>query len=261
MWENISMKSKTSLIIKSFIFFIISVLLGFYFKTGLSEYNSILDKYLNFNYILLIYVFLVLNFLFAVCFLVLFIICVIKRKTEATKKSKIFSNILIVFLVIANIIATISVISFQANEDYVVDTIPDTVTAYVDFNTTFGTSHDDYFSEQTVFNKISTEIPTNYKVEQASSDSSVQTSCVEIIDNNLLHKYYNEQEKRYLKYNIIQFNADELKSLSADKGFYYVSDNYNLGIVVIKGDKLFDVYAFSENIKLTNELMLQIAAL
>lgn len=254
--------TKTNIIIKSFIFFIISVLLGFYIKTGLSEYHSVLDKYLNFNCILLIQVFTALNFLLAACFLIFFIICVIKRKQETSKKSKIFSNILIVFLVIVNIVAAISILNFQANENKVVDTIPDSVTSYVDFNNVFEiSSNDDYFHEQTVFNKISTEIPMNYNVQQASSDSSVQTSCVEIIDDKLLYEYYNEQEKRYSQYNIIEFTDDELNSMAADKGFYYISDNYDLGIVVIKGDKLFDVYMSSENIELTDVIMLQIAAL
>ncbi len=38
-------------IIKSLVFFIISLVLAVYFKSGLSEYNSVIDKYLNYNYI------------------------------------------------------------------------------------------------------------------------------------------------------------------------------------------------------------------
>lgn len=259
------MKTKNKiniLLIKSFIFFIISVLLGFYIKTGLSEYNSILDKYLNFNCILFIQIFTILDFILAACFLIFFIICVTKRKQEVSKKSKIFSNILVVFLVIVNVAAAISIISFQANEDEVVDTIPDSISTYVDFNKVFEISPDDnYFHEQTVFNKVSTEIPVNYNVQQESSDSSIKTSCVEIIDKKLLSEYYDEQEERFSDYNIIEFTDDELNSMGCDKGFYFTSDNYSLEIVVIKGDKLFDVYLFSENIEIDDVIIQQIVAL
>lgn len=249
-------------IIKLFVFFIISLLLSLYFKSGLNEYNSILDKYLNYNYIVFIQIFCVLNIVFSICFFALFILSIIKRNKDNGKISKMISSVLIVILIVINAASIVFVIHFQTNEDTVVDTIPDSVGSYVDFNKVFEISpDDDYFHEQTVFNKISTEIPINYNVQQSSSDSSVQTSCIQIIDDKLLSEYYNEQEKRYSQNNIIEFNEDELKFMSADKGFYYVSDNYNLGIVVIKENQLFDIYLFDENITLTDKIMQQIAIL
>ena len=160
-----------------------------------------------------------------------------------------------------NAVSGVYVINFQAHEDKVIDTIPDSVGSYVDFNKIFEISPDDYFHEQTVFNKISTEIPINYDVQQSSSNNSVQTSCIEIIDDKLLSEYYNEQENRYSQHNIIEFNDYELKLMSVDKGFYYMSDNYSLGIVVIKGDKLFDIYIFSKEIEITDVIIQQVASL
>lgn len=249
-------------IIKLFVFFIISLLLSFYFKSGLNEFNSILDKYLNFNYIVFIQIFCALNLFFSICFLILFILSIIKRNKDNRKISKIISVVLIVIFIVTNAVSGIVIINFQTNEDKVIDTIPDSVSSYVDFNKIFKISpDDDYFHEQTVFNKISTEIPINYNVQQSSSNNSVQTSCIEIIDDKLLSEYYNEQENRYSQHNIIEFNDYELKLMSVDKGFYYISDNYNLGIVVIKENKLFNVYLFGENIALTDEIIQQIAIL
>ncbi len=49
--------------------------------------------------------------------------------------------------------------------------------------------------------------------------------------------------------------------MSADKGFYYITNNYNLDIIIIKGNKIFDVYIFCENIEITNTIIQQIADL
>lgn len=248
-------------IIKLFIFFIVSFLLFLYFKSGINEYNSILDKYLNFNYIVFIRTFCVLNLVFSICFLILLVLSIIKRNKDNRKISKTVSAIFIVIFIMTNAVSGVYVINFQAHEDKVIDTIPDSVGSYVDFNKIFEISPDDYFHEQTVFNKISTEIPINYDVQQSSSNNSVQTSCIEIIDDKLLSEYYNEQENRYSQHNIIEFNDYELKLMSVDKGFYYMSDNYSLGIVVIKGDKLFDIYIFSKEIEITDVIIQQVASL
>lgn len=247
-------------IIKSLVFFIISLVLAVYFKSGLSEYNSVIDKYLNYNYIVFIRIFSVLNLIISLCFLILFILSIIKRNNN--KISKIVSSVLIVIFIIVNISSVAYIINFQANEDKVINTIPDSVGSYVDLGKVFKISpDDDYYQEQTVFNKVSTEIPVNYNVQQSNSDNSIKTSCIEITDDKLLSEYYDEQQKRYSQNNIVEFNSFELNSMSADKGFYYLTDNYNLDIIVIKGNKLFDVYLFSKDIKLTDGIIQQIAAL
>lgn len=187
---------------------------------------------------------------------------IIKRNKGNSKSSKNLSSVLTAVLIISNVISIVFIINFQANEEKVIDTIPDSVGSYVDFNEIFVISpDDDYFHEQTVFSKVSTEIPVNYNIQQSSSNNSVKTSCIKITDDDLLSKYYEEQEKRCKQNNIIEFTDDELKLMSADKGFYYITDNYNLDIIVIKGNKIFDVYIFCENIEITDTIILQIAAL
>lgn len=46
-------------------FFIIAIFLFIYFKNGINEYDSVFDKYLNLNYIVLMQVFSVINLVFA----------------------------------------------------------------------------------------------------------------------------------------------------------------------------------------------------
>lgn len=243
------------------IFAVISVLLAFFFNDTLDFYDSVLDKYLNLNYITLLRAGSVINLVLAVVFALIFIIFLVKKDAGAKAKRNTLIITFILFI-IANIIMGVFVVNFQANENEVVETIPNNITSYVEFDELFDTaSDDDYYQEQTTFNKISTDIPVNYDVQQSNSDSSVKTACVQITDENLMNEYYKEIENRYSNNNPVEFSADELKSISADKGYYYTDGNYTLGIVVLKDDKIFDVYLSDENIELNDNILKQIEKL
>lgn len=255
-------KSNIVSVIISLILFAFSFILFVFYKNGINEYNSVLDKYLNFNNIILLKIFSAVNLFFAICFFIIFIISVANKNNDKKRSFKVIAIILILIFIVSNLMSGVLIVDFQSNEETVVDTIPETIESYVDFYKIFKVSpNDDYFNEQTVYYKVSTNIPINYSVQQSSSDSSVKTSCIQITDGKLLNDYYNEQKANYSQYNPILFNDAELNKMSADKGFYYISDDYNLNIVIVKGNKLFNVYLFSKNIDLNSDIFQQIVAL
>lgn len=259
-------KTKTNNIIKTvvlFILFAISLALSIWIADSETFlFNSVLDKYLNLNNIVLYMSAATLNMIFAALFLLLFIIRVVKLIKHKNIKQKKASTVVISLFVVMNIILLILLVCFQVNESRTIDTIPDSVTSYVDINEVYSDvpKTDDYF-EQVDFGKITSEIPVNYSVQQRNSDNYIKTSCIEITDPDLLSEYYDEQKERFSINNITDFGASQLDALSADNGCYWKESDISINFLLVKGDKVFNVNITSDNVDVNDRIIAQLAAL
>lgn len=230
-----------------------------YYKSGITEYNSILDKYLNFFTITFIVVSTVAIAAFGIISAVCFIVIVLRRNKMKKKTLKTISAVLIAVFLIINIVPHIGIAIIQLNESSVINSVTDTADRYVRFDSVFDKSDTSDYREQTEFKEICDEIPVNYEVQQSDFNNTVTTQCISITKPDLMTRYYNELQDLYGDFNLKGFSDDELKSMNCDDGFYYTTDN-TTGIIVIKGDTIFNVNIW-EFEGMNENLMQQIAAL
>lgn len=228
--------------VASFIFSVCSLLLSIWIGNSMAIlFDSVLDKYLNYTISMLYLSASVINRIFFVIFLILFIVNIVKLIKHKKSKKNIIQIVSIIMFIIVNMIFLIVVITSQAQEIQVVDSIP--VKSYVDIHEVFEISSDDEsYTEQTNYGKVNSEIPVNYEVQQTTNEYSVYTTCVKITDNDLLYKYYEEQKEKCTYAEINEFNEQQLNEMTADKGCFWSYEN-SLNILIIKDGKIFKIIA------------------
>lgn len=157
--ENMKKVSKSTIVgaVISVVLAIISFAVIPYYKSGITEYNSILDKYLNFFTITFIVVSTVAIAGFAVVSLICFIVIILRRNKMKNKTPKIISAILVTVFLVINIVPHIGMAVIKANES----------------------------REQTEFKKICDEIPVNYEVQLSDFNNEVSTECIYITKPDL----------------------------------------------------------------------------
>lgn len=230
-----------------------------YYKSGITEYNSILDKYLNLFTITFIVVSTVAIAAFGIICAVCFIVIVLRRNKMKKKTLKTISAVLIAVFLVINIVPHIGIAVIQANESNVIDSVTESADRYVRFDSVFDKSDTSDYREQTEFKKICDSIPVNYEVQLSGDSKHVFTECIYITKPDLMTRYYNEQRERYSIFGIVDFSDDELKAMNCDEGFYYTQDN-TTDVVVIKGDAIFHINLWGQQ-GINENLMQQIAAL
>ena len=156
-----------------------------YYKSGITEYNSILDKYLNFFTITFIVVSTVAIAGFAVVSLICFIVIILRRNKMKNKTPKIISAILVTVFLVINIVPHIGMAVIQANESSVIDSVTDNADRYIRFDSVFDNCDESNYREQTEFKKICDEIPVNYEVQLSDFNNEVSTECIYITKPDL----------------------------------------------------------------------------
>ena len=259
--ENMIKVSKSAIAaaVISAVLAIISFAVIPYYKSGITEYNSILDKYLNFFTITFIVVSTVAIAGFAVVSLICFIVIILRRNKMKNKTPKIISAVLVTVFLIINIAPHIGMAVAQANESSVIDSVTDNADRYIRFDSVFDDCDESNYREQTEFKKICAEIPVHYKVQLSDFNNEVSTECIYITKPDLLNRYYNERRELYSDFGIADFSDDELKAMNCDEGFYYMMDN-TTDVVVIKGDAVFHINLWGQQ-GMSDNLMAQIAEL
>lgn len=252
-------KSTTAGAVISVVLAIISFAVIPYYKSGITEYNSILDKYLNFFTITFIVVSTVAIAGFAVVSLICFIAIILRRNKMKNKTPKIISAVLVTVFLVINIVPHIGMAVIQANESSVIDSVTDNADRYVRFDSVFDNCDESNYRQQTEFKKICDEIPVNYEVQLSDFNNEVSTECIYITKPDLMNRYYNEHRELYSDFGIADFSDDELKAMNCDEGFYYTMDN-STDVVVIKGDAIFHINLWGQQ-GMSENLMAQIAEL
>lgn len=260
---NIS-KNKAKVIIQSIVMLILAagaLSLSLWIGDSMAIlFDSVLDKYLNYTESMLYLAACSINRIFFIIFLILFIISIIKLIKNKDLKKNIIRKFIILLFVITNIIFLVLLISLQFNENKTVDAIY--VKSYVNIHEIFDIDdNDDSYRELTIYRKINTDIPVNYEVQQTTSECSVHTSCIEIIDSQLLSKYYEEQKSKYIQYKYIDFSESQLKETSVDKGCLGIENDNSIIILVIKSNKFYKVFINGEDIPDQNQILKQIELL
>lgn len=223
-------------------------------------FDSVLDKYLNYTSAMLYLAASAVNRIFFVIFLILFIISIVKLIKHKNHKKNILQILIIVLFVAVNIVFLVLSTSLQANESKAVDSIP--VKSYVDIYEIFDIPADDAsYTEQTIYGKVNSDIPVNYEVQQMTSLYTVNTSCIETIDGELLSKYYEEQKNKYGQYSVEDFSAEQLKDMSASKGCIVTESENSLIVLAIKSNKYYKIYISGDDIPEQNEIIRQICIL
>lgn len=223
-------------------------------------FDSVLDRYLNYTQSMLYLWASALNRIFFWAFLVLLLINAVKLIKYKKLKKSIVQILLISLFIIINTGFLFAVTSFQAKETKTVDSI--SVKSYVDIRQVFDVSDDDdSYNEQTNYGKVSSEIPVNYEVQQMTSEYTVQTSCIQIIDNSLLSKYYEEQKKRFSAFAVKDLTDLQLEKISADIGCFWSESENTLSILVIKDDKIFNINIVGKGIQGNDQIIKQLRAL
>lgn len=230
-----------------------------YYKSGITEYTSILNKYLNLFTITFIVVSTVAIAAFGIISAVCFIVIVLRRNKMKKKTLKIISAVLVSVFLVINIVPHIGMAVIQANESTVIDSVTESAGRYVRLNSVFGDFDESSYRQQTEFKKVCDEIPVNYEVQLSDCNNEVITQCISIIKPDLMARYYNELQELYGDFNIVDFSDEELQSMSCNDGFYYTMDN-TTGIIVIKGDTIFNINIWGYE-GMNYNLMQQIAAL
>lgn len=211
-------------------------------------FNSVLDRYLNYTESMLYLWASVIDRIFFLVFLILLLINVVKIIKHKKLKRNIAQIIFIFLFIIINTAFLVAVTSLQATELKTVNSI--SVKSYVDIHQVFDVSdNDDSYSEQTNYGKVNSEVPVNYEVQQMTSEYIAQTSCIQIIDNSLLSKYYEEQRERVQDCTVKDLTDLQLKNISADMGCYWSDNNNTLNILIIKNDVIFHIYLSGEHIR------------
>ena len=231
------MKDTIKKLIAPILLVIANIIMYFYYRNGLTEYGSVLDKYLNFFSAFLILIGAAVAIIFAVICAILLIVRIIRIKKDT---SKVFPTILLVAFIVLNAACLISVGALHSKEN-VVNFISEQAHSYVDFDALFDSRKENTYHEQTVLYTVTDEIPVNYKIEQSDIKGGVQTKCVKIADDELLELYYNELADLYADYGITDFDNDEAETLGISKGFHYTIDSSELGIVVVKENSVFNI--------------------
>lgn len=208
-----------------------------YYRNGLTEYGSILDKYLNLFCIFLIMAGAAVAMLSAVSCAVFLIVRIIRIKKET---SKVFPTILLTAFIVLNVACLISVGALHSKSN-VINSVSEQSYSYVDFDALFDNRNESTYHEQTVLYTVTDEIPVNYKIEQSDTKGGVQTECVKITDDELLELYYGELRDKYADYGITDFNDEEAQALGISKGFYYTIDSSELCFVVVKDNSVFNI--------------------
>lgn len=214
-----------------------NIALFYYYGSGLTEYNSVLDRYLNFWSMFMILAGSAVCAVSAVICAVFLIVRIIRIKKNT---SKVFPTVLLTLFIVIHVACFISVGALHSKSD-VLNFVSETAYSYVDFDAVFGNRNEASYHEQTVLYTVTDEIPVNYKIEQSDLKGGVQTNCVKLADDELLEFYYSELAGKYADYNVVDFDGIETDSLGISKGFYYTIDNASLGIVVIKDNAVFNI--------------------
>ena len=259
--ENMKKVSKSTIAgaVISAVLAIISFAVIPYYKSGITEYNSILDKYLNFFTITFIVVSTVAIAGFAIVSLICFIAIILRRNKMKNKTPKIISAVLVTVFLVINIVPHIGMAVIQANESSVIDSVTDNADRYIRFDSVFDDCDESNYREQTEFKKICDEIPVNYEVQLSDFNNEVSTECIYITKPDLMNRYYNERRELYSDFGIADFSDGELKAMNCDEGFYYTMDN-TTDVVVIKGDAIFHINLWGQQ-GMSGNLMAQIAEL
>lgn len=259
--ENMKKVSKSTIAgaVISAVLAIISFAVIPYYKSGITEYNSILDKYLNFFTITFIVVSTVAIAGFAIVSLICFIAIILRRNKMKNKTPKIISAVLVTVFLVINIVPHIGMAVIQANESSVIDSVTDNADRYIRFDSVFDDCDESNYREQTELKKICDEIPVNYEVQLSDFNNEVSTECIYITKPDLMNRYYNERRELYSDFGIADFSDDELKEMNCDEGFYYTMDN-TTDVVVIKGDAIFHINLWGQQ-GMSDNLMAQIAEL
>lgn len=252
-------KKNVALAVVSLILTVVSIVLCVYYKGGLSEYSSILDRYLHFGQINILMFSAVFMMLSAVFWGIFLAVTLVRIKKNTTKKPVIVCVVFAALFVLANAGTWVGIVAGQQQEDTVVDFVADTA-AHVDFTALFGTPDDATYHEQMNQKKTCDEIPVHYEIQQSDAEYFVQTACTELVDADTRTAYYEELQTLYADYGIQPFDADTADALGIVKGFYYTIDQQTLGVVVIKEDKVFNI-SIDGMTALSPVLMQQIAAL
>lgn len=257
-------RNKTNYIVMCVVLFILSassLFLSIWIGNSMGVlFDSVLDKYLNYTNAMLYLAASAVDRIFFVIFLILFIISVVKLIKHKNQKKNVLQILIIVLFVAVNIIFLVLSTTFQANESKTVNSIP--VKSYVDIYEIFDIPADDAsYSEQTIYGKVNSDIPVNYEVQQMTSDYTVNTSCIEIIDDELLSKYYEEQKSKCGQYSFEDFSAEQLKDTSASKGCIVTESENSLIVLAIKSNKFYKIYISGDDIPEQNQIIKQIELL
>lgn len=231
------MKDKIKKLIVPALLVVANIAMFCYYKNGLTEYGSILDRYLNFFSIFLIMLgasIAMISALVCAILLVVRIIC-IKKDT-----SKVFPIILITVFIVLNAACLISAGALHSKSE-VINSVADQSCSYVDFDALFESRDENTYQEQIVLYGVGDEIPVNYKIEQSDTKGGVQTKCVKIADDDLLSFYYDELADKYSDYGITDFDSDEAEALGISRGFHYTIDNSELCIVIVMENTVFEI--------------------
>lgn len=231
------MKDKIKKLIAPALLLVANILMHFYYRNGLSEYGSVLDKHLNFFSIYLIMVGAAVAMISAWICVAFLVIRIIRLKKDT---SKVFPTILLTAFIVLNAACLISAGALHSKEN-VVNSVSEQAYSYVDFDALFDSRNENTYHEQTVLYMVTDEIPANYKIEQSDIKGGVQTKCVKIADDELLELYYDELAELYTDYGITDFDSAEAEALGISKGFHYTIDSAELCIVVVKENSVFNI--------------------
>lgn len=231
------MKDTIKKLIAPVLLLVANILVHFYYRNGLTEYSSVLDRYLNFFSIYSIMIGAAVAMISAGICAALLIVRIIRIKKDT---SKVFPTILLTAFIVFNVACFISIGAFHSKEN-VVNSVSEQAYSYVDFDALFDSRNENTYHEQTVYYTVTDEIPVNYKIEQSDIKGGVQTKCVKIANEDLLELYYGELAELYADYGITDFSSDEAEKLGISKGFYYTIDRSELCIVVVKENTVFNI--------------------
>ena len=208
-----------------------------YYSNGLTEYGSVLDKYLNFFCIFLIMAGASVAMISAWICVAFLIVRIIRIKKDT---SRVFPTILITAFIVLNVACLISVGALHSKSD-VINSVSDQSYSYVDFDALFESRDENTYQEQITLYSVNDEIPVNYTIQQSDIKGGVQTKCVKIDEDVLLPFYYDELAVSYADYEITDFESGEAEALGISHGFHYTIDNSELCIVVVKENTVFEI--------------------
>ena len=234
------MKDTIKKLASPILLFAANMAMFYYYRNGVTEYDSILDKYLNFFSIFAIMAGAVVSMIFAWACVAFLAVRVVNIKKDTPNTSKVFPTILISAFIVLNAACLISVGALHSKEN-VINSVSGQAYSYVDFDALFESRDASTYHEQIVLYGVGDEIPVNYKIEQSDSKGGVQTKCVKFSDDDMLAFYYYELVDKYDDYGIIDFDSDEAEALGISRGFHYTIDNSELCIVIVKENTVFEI--------------------
>lgn len=215
----------------------VNIVMQYYYRNGLTEYNSVLDRYLNFYSIFIMIACIAIAVISAGVCIIFLIVRIIRLKKDT---SKVFATIMLVIFLLVNVESHIALAAIQGKTE-VINSVSDSDYSHVDFDALFANRDESTYHEQTALYTVTDEIPANYSIQQSDINGGVCTDCVKIADNELLELYYDELADKYADYGIIDFNSDEAEALGIRKGFHYTIDDFELHIIVVKENSVFNI--------------------